>query len=161
MLPTDAVIRNSRIALALLSVGGVFSVAFGVLFMLMAVAGMFPLSELHGARLAAAGATGATGFYAAVLGRFTWRMARAMVNNEVRLDAEGARCRFPTGETSIRWSDVTGITQDRTRGWVAYNIGLRDGSEVRFTSTTFLRPNHVALRIAAGSGQQLTKVRRK
>ena len=157
------VLRNSRILCWITLVFSIAAAFMGICMLLMVFSLLFLQGSLSFGNVIAASQWGLGALSMLLMCRWVWNRGRAMAEYRVKLESRGITFNLGTkkkpSDLFLPWDQITAIKRQRIGNTQQFSVEARDGSEARFSSSAFFRPESVAQQIAerAGIGIQILK----
>lgn len=164
--PRPVTIRNSRLAVTALLASAFVGIACVPSFVFLGIAQIADSTRGFDADtvLAVAGDAVAA-VYSGTTALRLWRWSRRLLISVATLRSDGVHLRFASAEgpreSFLAWGDIAGVERRRAASAGSPRsvcIVNSDGTEISFSSLSFLRPHAVAARIAAAAGLAVEEV---
>jgi hypothetical protein len=156
------IVRNSRIAIGVTMMGGVFAIGMSVCMVLVVFSQLSPISGLLSMRGVNALEWAFSALCTFTMGPWLWKLGRSMAFYQVRLDERGVDFRLGSKkspeELFVAWDHVAAIKRSRAANNLTFTLDATDGSTATWSSYTFFRPMKLARLIAARAGKTIEKV---
>jgi hypothetical protein len=160
--PKPRIVRNSRIAIGITMMGGVFAIGMALCMVLVVLSQLSPISGLLSMRGFNALEWAFSALCTFTMGPWLWKLGRAMAFYQVRLDERGVDfllgSKKSPGKLFVAWDHIAAIKRSRAANNLTFTLEGTDGSTATWSSYTFFRPMKLARLIAARAGITIQKV---
>jgi len=157
----ELVVRNSRFLIGVTLSCTVLAAFMSACMVLVAMSQVFPVSALTSDRGWAAFRWMLSASAMGSMCPWLWNLGRAMSFCRVVMDRRGADFRLGTKknpeELFMGWDQVVSVKRRRAGNFYTFAVTAADGSEARYTSYTFFRPQKLARLIAERAGVTIEK----